>query len=479
MDIKQLRDQWTATIGKAKAIRDAANGRDLNDDEANAITALMEEANGQREKINAADKRARALSDLSDHEAHAGRPEPRIVRTADPALADAIEQRRLGNMRPWERLRAGGKTIAFRAIPEMGITSAMARKNAYDTGMWLAALYGSHKASAYCRENGIGMNRWNDSGEPEIGAVMGGTNMSGEYFVPEVMAAAIIDLREQFGVARQLASIQPMTSDTLVINKRVGGLTAYPVGRVLTATVTASDLSWGQIELHARTWAALSLVARDLMDDAVISVADQVVSEMAYAFATTEDDCYFNGDGTSTYHNIYGIRPKLIEGLGGASERVGAFDAASGHDTFAELTTADLAGLMATLPAFALPRARFVCSSVAYALTFQAIMQSAGGNTVNDLAGPTRYSYAGFPITIAQKMPTATTDISDTAMILFGDFEMGSVIGDRMGFSAQVLNERYAELRQVGVIGATRFDINIFGLGDATNAGAIVGLIGE
>ena len=37
-------------------------------------------------------------------------------------------------------------------------------------------------------------------GQPEIGAVMGGTNPSGEYFVPEVMAAAIIDLREQYGV---------------------------------------------------------------------------------------------------------------------------------------------------------------------------------------------------------------------------------------------------------------------------------------
>ena len=45
--------------------------------------------------------------------------------------------------------------------------------------------------------------------------------------------------------------------------------------------------------------------------------------------------------------------------------------------------------------------------------------------------------------------------------------------------SVDVLTERYAEYRQVGIIATERMDIVVHGLGDTSDAGPIVALIGE
>lgn len=474
MEIQKLRESWQATITKAKAIRDSANDRDITDDEASQITNLMQEAYGLRQQIDAAEKRINALASLDSAVKTSGQPLPRIAEEdagVGPIDFAGIEDRReealrqraeLRRRQPWNYGVRPSRMIAFQ-------NNERGREDAYRSGMWIrAALFGDMGAHQWCKDHGVNV---------QIGAVMGGTNPGGEYLVPEEMSQTMIDLRETYGIARRLAFIEPMASDTKLINRRHSGLTAYAVGRVLTSTVTASDLVFGQVELSAKTWAALCLISKDLNDDATINLADRVADEMAYAFAATEDDCYFNGDGTSTYHGINGIRNKIIDG----THTAGAVDAASGHDTFAELDGDDLDTLLAAAPQYVLesPNACFVCSSRGYAQTFMPLLRGGGGNNMTDLSGRPMRAYLGYPIVISQKMPKVSSDISDTAMILFGDFRRGSVIGDRMGFSAQVLNERYAELRQVGIIGATRFDINIHGLGDTTDAGAILALLGE
>jgi HK97 family phage major capsid protein len=76
-------------------------------------------------------------------------------------------------------------------------------------------------------------------------------------------------------------------------------------------------------------------------------------------------------------------------------------------------------------------------------------------------------------------MPKVTTDLSNVAMLVYGDLDMGVTFGDRQSFEVDVLTERYAEYRQIGVIATERMDIVVHGLGDTTNAGPIVALIGE
>ena len=51
---------------------------------------------------------------------------------------------------------------------------------------------------------------------------------------------------------------------------------------------------------------------RDLIEDAVISVIDDLAEASAYAFFVKEDNCYLNGDGTSTYAGMNGIVAKPL-----------------------------------------------------------------------------------------------------------------------------------------------------------------------
>lgn len=328
-----------------------------------------------------------------------------------------------------------------------------------------ASVFGSTKAAEWCRENGI-----------EIKAHSEGVNSQGGYFVPEEFSMEIIDLRDQYGLFRQLCQVMPMGRDTMTVPRRTGGLTAYAVGEA--TAITQSTAGWDQVRLTASKWGVLALISSELDEDAVINIGDLLIGEIAYAFAVAEDTAGFNGDGSSTYHGITGIIKRFTNGVGSLA---GAVDAASGHDTFAEYDAADLNAVMAKLPQYVYLRGtpRWYCSQTAWALTFQRILQASGGLSLDDATGTYVYRYMGFPVMIHPSFPTATTDLSDTAVMLFGDIGMAVAFGDRRGMSvARSTEYKFAE-DQIAIKATERFDINVHDIGDTTTAGPVVALMAE
>ncbi len=105
---------------------------------------------------------------------------------------------------------------------------------------------------------------------------------AGVFVVPDPLSNVIIDLREQFGVLRQNAKVEPMTSDTKSVPKRLSGLTYYYPGE--NAAITDSDKFWGNVQLVAKKLATLSRYSSELNEDAIISIADDLASEIAQAF---------------------------------------------------------------------------------------------------------------------------------------------------------------------------------------------------
>ena len=332
---------------------------------------------------------------------------------------------------------------------------------AYRSGMWArATLFGDQKALAWCRDHSV--------------RVMTGTAVSdGGALVPDEMSQAIIDNREDYGVMRSIANVVPMDSDTLTVPRRAGGVTAYFAGR--EDATTESDKSWDQVQLVARELSALSRFSRQYAEDAVIDVAMDLADEMAYAFAEKEDDCAINGDGTSTYGGIVGLRTALLLAANAGS----VVTAASGVDTYGEMDSADLDNLRAKLPEYAAMNAQWLLSKAGKNLVVDPILAAGGGNTKVDLGGRLVDAYLGDPVRVSQKMPTSTGDLSDVIMALYGDFRRACTLGDRRGFSVQVLTERYAEYRQIGVIATERFDFVAHDLGTATAAGPVVGFKGN
>jgi len=331
---------------------------------------------------------------------------------------------------------------------------------AYRSGMWaLAAIHGNRDAARWCKDYDV--------------RVMTGQTSGTSSVVPEEMVLPIIDLREQYGIARRLCYVHPMTSDTATVPRRKSGVTAYFPGR--TEATTASDAAFDDIELVAREVSALTRLSKAYAMDSAINLGDHLAGEMAYAFAVKEDDCLIKGDGTSTYGGIYGINSKIIDG----NHTAGAKDAASGIDTLAEITADDLTTASGALPDFPGINPVWLTSKLGNALVFDALKAAGGGNTITDLGGAPAKQWLGDPIETSQSMPKVTTDLSNVVMLVYGDLNMGTTFGDRQGFEVDVLTERYAEYRQIGVIATERMDIVVHGLGDTSAAGPIVALIGE
>lgn len=345
------------------------------------------------------------------------------------------------------------KLKAFRQLGE---------EQAYRMGMWgRAVIFGDSEAARWCKD-------------AQVRTQIEGTFTAGGALVPDEMSSAIIDLREEYGVMRGLARLYPMGSDTLTVPRRTGGVTAYFAGE--DAATTESSKTWDNVELVAREVSALSKFSMSLAEDAIIDLAEDLASEMAYAFAVKEDDCAINGDGTSTYGGIVGIRTKIIDG----THTAGAIDATSGTDNLSEVDADDLDLLRAALPQYASREAKYLVHKAGKVEIFDAILRAAGGNTQEIIAGAMRPSYLGDEIVVSQSMFSATTGTTgnNVAMLLYGNFMQGCSMGDRRGFTVQVLRERYAEYRQVGVIASERFAFVAHDLGDTSTAGPIVALIG-
>ena len=374
-------------------------------------------------------------------------PQPRTVEMNYP---------RTGNLRAFRpELYTGGRREAD--------------EQAYRAGQWcMAVLFQRQEAQRWCRDYGV---RIESPGIGGIGArTLTGIGVGQSVIVPEELVLPIIDLREQYGIARRLCRVHPMSTDTASVPRVLSGVTAYFVGR--ETSPTANDPGFDDITLVAKNLAAETRISNDYADDSAINLADFIAQEHALAFATKEDNCLFNGDGTSTYGGIVGLRTAILS-------KAGAVDAASGHDTFAEIETADLINVMAKLPDIPGLNPVWITSKVGQNIVFGKLTQTTSGNRKADLASAMPSQYMGYEIITSPAMPKVLTDLSDVAMMLFGDLRMGVILGDRRGMNMMVDPYSLSSYQQTKIISSERFDLNCHGVGDASNAGPIVALIGE
>jgi HK97 family phage major capsid protein len=338
------------------------------------------------------------------------------------------------------------------------------RESAFRAGKWIqATLLQDESAAKWCRDNGMKTDI--------MAAHSGSVNTAGGAVVPEEMERAIINLREEYGVYRQNSRVVTMGSDTLLVPRRTGGLTSYFVGE--GAEGTESDTSWDNVTLTAKKLMVLSRMSSELNEDSIISMSDMLVNEAALSFSTTEDNCGFLGDGTSTFGGIQGINNHFEN-----ETLAGAVDATSGTDTVAEIALADLMNVVGALPTYALRGAKWYTSQYGFAQVFMSLAGSAGGNTHQTLSGEIAPNFLGYPIVVSQVLPSTGT-INNSPLLLFGDLSLASTMGDRRGIRFRVSEERFWELDQLGVKATERFDIANHDLGDSTTAGPLVALMGN
>lgn len=441
MTLIELREAAVRESEAARAIKDEADAesRDMTSEEALKFDKHLAESE-RLEKV------AERQQKLEESEARLNKVQERksTLETADGADIQIVKPElfRFGQLRAFK-----GKN---------------AEADAYKSGRWLmATVMGDAASRQWCRDHGI-----------EIRVQQEGINTAGGFVVPDVMERAIIDLRETYGMYRANSRVHPMGSDHSLIPRRTGGVTAYFVGE--TDEITASDKTWDQVELTAKKLGALTRMSTDLSEDAIINIADDLAQEMAYAFSKKEDECGLDGDGTSTYGGMIGIRTRLMDG----NHTAGIYEGTSPFTTWATGTLADeIINVMALLPTYALPRAKWYIHPAGKVGLMDLISLAAGGNTTREIATGAEPMFAGYRVVVSSAMPPLPVD--QEICVLFGDLAMAATFGDRRGITIKVSTERYLEYDQIGIMATQRFCIVNHDLGDTSLAGPIVGLHGN
>jgi HK97 family phage major capsid protein len=462
--VKALLEERDSLRFEAKGIYDAAQAREqvgFTDEEDKRFKEITDENSGLICELDKQIKAARQREEAIVRASEEGRRKATMERLNDDLASDPIRNRRVlptnGEL-PEDHSESGGRVL----VRQSKLKAFKNEREAYQAGMWfrsiVSRLYNRDDkvADLYCLRHGMDISN----------AAYEGSGVAGGYLVPPQISQTIIDVRERVGIARQVCQIQPMTSDMVSIPKRAGGLTVYYPAEL--GTITDSDKNWAQIALAAQKRAVASKISQELVEDALISIVDNVVQEQAYALALQEDNELINGTGASTYGGVYGLK----SAIGSA----GTYTCDSNENLWAEIDLEDVMATMAKLPDRYHRSPVWLCSTNFYFAVFARLLAAAGGVGLSELqAGDGgRRSFFGVPVLTTSQMPTADSDSAIHA--LFGQFDMAVVLGDRTGIRMG-RDDSVGFLSDYTTLKATsRYDIKVHEPGDSSNAGAYVAL---
>jgi len=329
---------------------------------------------------------------------------------------------------------------------------------AYRFGRWAMGCMGHRKSADWCNDHGVLVTK----GQTE------NVNTAGGYLVPDEFENSLITLREQFGIFRANARIVPMSSDVKRLPRRTGTVTATFVGEASVGT--QSQQSFDQVNLVAKKLMVLSKISSELNEDNIVALGDDLAGEISYAFALKEDSCGFEGDGSSAFGGIVGLKNAIP--AGGIVAGTGANPAG--------VTLGDLRKAVGAIPQWAdTNNAKWYMNRRMWNEVFLRLAEGAGGVTANEIRDSEEgLRFMGYPVVLAQAIPVATGDNETVAY--FGDLSLAAYFGDRRSTTVEFSNAALNAFEQDELVvrGTERFDISVSNLGSATtgDAGAVVRL---
>jgi len=453
--ILKLKAKMTENATALQAILDAVpEGQSLSDEQQTKFDALIADNKSVEKQISnleAAEVAKKTAENM------ANRPVPVVPNRPSASAPGEVPASRIEQVIP-ANVRRGNKLNAFKDEP-----------TAYRFGKWVLACRGVTSAQEWCRNNGI----------PLATVHQEGVNSTGGYLVPQEFDSTLVDLRLQYGVFRQNVAIKQMTSDTLMIPRRATGLTGYWVGE--GSTITESNKTWGQVQLTAKTLAAITRMSVELSEDAVISIGDDLAGEVAYIFAYNEDLAGFVGTGISTHGGIIGVSTALKAAAGTPTTTSAGGVIVGAGNLLSELTLANHNSVVGVCPSYARAGAKWYCSPTYQETVMNRLAYAAGGATTTEINnGVVVQKFLGYPVVLTEVLPS--TDANSQICCLFGNLGMAAKLGDRrqttiaFSDSATVGGESVFEKNQIAVRGTERLDIVVHDVGNTSSAGPIVGL---
>lgn len=355
-------------------------------------------------------------------------------------------------------------TITRRSVPAAArkhgrlraYTGPTAEYDAYVAGNFvLAAVFGNDAARRRCEDLGV----WNVM-ETE------GDGLSGGFLLPDEMDSTLFRLREARSLFSRYARSFPMAQKIASFPRVLTSTTAYwvPEGQ----EITAADPEVGMAKLKTRNLACLTKVSSDLDEDAVVEIGDMVTSDMAYAMADKVDEGGFNGDGTSTYGGIVGLKTAL--------DSSAINTAATGNTGAGTLDLDDFEDTAGMLPSYPGAQPKWFMHPAAFWASAGRLMNTGGGLQVVDLGDGPVLTFLGYEVVYVPVMPSETGASASTILAYFGDLSLGATIGNRGSARVQITADRYFEDDIVGIKSVERVAVNIHERGDTVHNRPIVAL---
>jgi HK97 family phage major capsid protein len=334
-------------------------------------------------------------------------------------------------------------------------------ESAYRCGRWLRAhIYKNADDIRWCKDHGV-----------EARALGENSQSTGGALVPEEFAARVIRLVENYGTfAASNVEKVTMSRDTMIIPKRVTGTTAYFVGE--GTAVAESEPSYANVQLVAKKLAVGCRMSSEVVEDALVSIADAVATEFATSIAYKQDVCSWTGDGTSSNGGIHGLVAKINDGTHTASVLT-AGTGATGYET---LTVTDFVKVIGKMPLYARQGAAWYISPAGFAASMARLRYAAGGNTVEQVGGGVSETFMGYPVNLVHVMDTTLGADASKVKVLFANLGLSSIYARRRDFSVRLYDQVYATTDQLLLQGVTRFDVNHHSLGDNSTPGPVIAL---
>ena len=294
-------------------------------------------------------------------------------------------------------------------------------ENAYEAGQFLLATAGDRQAQEFMAAQSVG------------------TDDKGGFSVPTPLASELINLVEDYGVARSVCRRIVMGAMTWSVPKLVGHSTIYYPAEA--APITESDLTFAQVSLTAKKMAGLVKMSTEISEDSLISMTDTIVRDLAWGFAKAEDENLFTGGSI------------LANGIEG--------DALVADTNVASVSALALTDLTAACVAAGQERGlnhKWYMSPTLWNGQVRDLLNAAGGNMDSNLASGVSRSLFGYPVELVNALPGAGAASGDL-LCVFGDLSVSHYFGDRRNLNFKVLDQLFAVNDQVGIICTQRIDI--------------------
>jgi len=300
-------------------------------------------------------------------------------------------------------------------------------------------------------------------------------DITGEQsLIPQEHSTRIHRLVEDSSIFAQRAFPMPMGSSELNFTRRVSGFRARK--SKLRTAATRQDMAVAPINLTAANYEILTSYPKEIEADALVSIAELIILEIALGFSLALEEDGLIGDGSDAYDNIAGIT-FLLQQINGVNDGGGIVLGTSGSvgGGWATIGKDDILNAIGAVRNARPGQIRAACSNEFYWQRMAKLITDAGGVTKMEMQEGFTLSVFGVPCDISHVMPR--TSGNSQIPLLVGDIGQSSTLGRRQALQIESSHEALFTSREVAVLATGRYAINNHNLGTDTTPGPVVGVM--